>query len=111
MLEDATVLYALFFLYFCICNFYFLFCNGKLSFYLVKSKLFLNKLCRKYNCKVAVHRPDKFVLKSYVKTAMYRYMCYVLFAIHKGSSMLIVYMFKAAYSVTLNMFRKKIFSF
>ena len=68
--------------FFCICNFYLVFRNGIFSFFFVKSKLFLNILCRIYNCKVTVHRQDNFVLKSYVNTAIYRYMCYILFIIH-----------------------------
>ena len=67
------------------CTFFFLFvffCNS-FTFSLVKakfpffvySKLFLNILCRRYNCKVPVHRQHIFVLNSYVKTVIYRYTC------------------------------------
>ena len=31
---------------------------------------------RRYNCKVTAHRQDRYVLKSYVKTAIYRFMLY-----------------------------------
>ena len=43
--------------------------------FFVYSKLFLNILCRRYNCKVPVHRQHIFVLNSYVKTVIYRYTC------------------------------------
>ena len=67
---------------------FFVYVNFTFSFameifpFFVKSKLFLNILCRIYNCKFTVHRQDNFVLKSYVNTAIYRYMGYILFIIH-----------------------------
>ena len=65
-------------------TFYFFFGNSKISHFLFNSKLFLNILCRRYNCKVPVHRQHIFVLNSYVKTVIYRYTCisHIPFMIH-----------------------------
>ena len=62
---------TLFFLFFVILLL-FLWLKQNFPFF-VYSKLFLNILYRRYNCKVPVHRQHIFVLNSYVKTVIYRF--------------------------------------
>ena len=84
MFENSQCASCTFFFFFVFCNsLTFTFVMANFPFF-VNSKLFLNILCRRYNCKVPVHRHHIFVLNSYVKTVIYRYtrICNIPFMIH-----------------------------
>ena len=81
-MKIPSVLHVHFFFFFVFCtSFTSFFVMAKFPFF-VNSKLFLNILFRRYNCKVPVHRQHIFVLNSYVKTVIYRYTCTIPFMIH-----------------------------